>query len=118
MHYDIVIIGGGIVGLATAYRLKENRPDLKVVLLEKEDGLAKHQTGNNSGVIHSGLYYKAWKLKSQNCINGYKQLLDFCNAEGIPYELCGKIVVANAGRRKFQGLKTSIREVSKMDFLK
>jgi L-2-hydroxyglutarate oxidase len=94
MQYDIVIIGGGIVGLATAYRLKEARPELKIALLEKENGLAKHQTGNNSGVIHSGIYYKPGSLKAQNCINGYKQLLEFCNTEGIPYELCGKIIVA------------------------
>jgi L-2-hydroxyglutarate oxidase len=94
MQYDITIIGGGIVGLATAFRLKESNPGLKIILLEKENGLAKHQTGNNSGVIHSGIYYKPGSLKAQNCLNGYKQLLDFCNKEGIPYELCGKIIVA------------------------
>lgn len=94
MNYDIVIIGGGIVGLATALRIKESRPDLKIVLLEKENKLAGHQTGNNSGVIHSGIYYKPGSLKATNCLNGYKQLLDFCNKEGIPYELCGKIIVA------------------------
>jgi (S)-2-hydroxyglutarate dehydrogenase len=94
MHYDVVIIGGGVVGLATAYRLKETKPELKVALLEKENGLAKHQTGNNSGVIHSGLYYKPGSLKATNCIEGYKQLLEFCDNENIAYELCGKIVVA------------------------
>jgi (S)-2-hydroxyglutarate dehydrogenase len=94
MQYDIIIIGGGIVGLATAHKLKETRKDLNIALLEKEDSLANHQTGNNSGVIHSGLYYKPGSLKALNCINGYKMLLDFCNTESIPYELCGKIVVA------------------------
>jgi L-2-hydroxyglutarate oxidase len=94
MLYDIVVVGGGVVGLATALRLKESKPALKIALLEKENGLARHQTGNNSGVIHSGLYYKPGSLKAQNCINGYAQLLDFCNKEEIPYELCGKIVVA------------------------
>jgi L-2-hydroxyglutarate oxidase len=91
---DVIIIGGGIVGLATALQLKQQRPGLTVVLLEKEAGLAHHQTGHNSGVIHSGLYYKPGSLKATNCIRGYHMLLDFCKAEGIPYDLCGKIVVA------------------------
>jgi (S)-2-hydroxyglutarate dehydrogenase len=94
MKYDIVIIGGGIVGLATALRLKEANTGLKIVLLEKEERLAKHQTGNNSGVIHSGIYYKPGSLKASNCISGYHQLIDFCNKNGIKYELCGKIIVA------------------------
>jgi (S)-2-hydroxyglutarate dehydrogenase len=96
MQYDITIIGGGIVGLATAYQLKKKRPGLKVLLIEKEPRLAAHQTGNNSGVIHSGLYYKPGSLKATNCINGYNMLLDFCNNEGIEYDLCGKIVVATS----------------------
>ncbi len=91
---DVVIIGGGIVGLATALQLKQQRPDLKVVLIEKEPAVARHQTGHNSGVIHSGLYYKPGSLKATNCIRGYQMLIDFCNAESIPYDLCGKIVVA------------------------
>lgn len=91
---DVTIIGGGIVGLATALQLKQQRPDLSVVLIEKEPAVARHQTGHNSGVIHSGLYYKPGSLKATNCIRGYKMLLDFCDAESIPYELCGKIVVA------------------------
>lgn len=92
--YDVVIIGGGIVGLATAMRLKESNPALHVALLEKEKGLALHQTGNNSGVIHSGLYYKPGSLKATNCRRGQKQLLEFCDRESIPYEMCGKLVVA------------------------
>ena len=91
---DVTIIGGGIVGLATALQLKQQRPDLSVVLLEKELTVARHQTGHNSGVIHSGLYYKPGSLKATNCIRGYRMLLDFCDAEGISYDLCGKIVVA------------------------
>ena len=94
MGYDIIIIGGGIVGLASALRIKEENPDLKVLLLEKEDKLARHQTGNNSGVIHSGIYYKPGTQKAINCINGYSQLLEFCNRENIPYEICGKIIIA------------------------
>lgn len=91
---DVVIIGGGIVGLATAYQIKGKSPDASIVILEKEQEVAKHQTGNNSGVIHSGLYYKPGSLKARNCISGYQKLLEFCDQESIKYELCGKIVVA------------------------
>ena len=91
---DVVVIGGGIVGLATALKIKERQPSFKVVVLEKENEVAKHQTGHNSGVIHSGLYYKPGSLKAINCIKGYQMLIDFANEEGIPYDLCGKIVVA------------------------
>ncbi len=94
MRYDVVVIGGGIVGLATALKIMEQRPQTRLLLLEKESGPANHQTGNNSGVIHSGLYYKPGSLKATNCINGYHMLIDFCEKEGIAYELCGKIVVA------------------------
>ncbi|PMD94382.1 hydroxyglutarate oxidase [Siphonobacter sp. BAB-5405] len=94
MVYDITLIGGGIVGLATALQIKRQRPQLKVLLLEKERRVAMHQTGHNSGVIHSGLYYKPGSLKAINCIRGYDMLLDFARKEGIPYDLCGKIVVA------------------------
>jgi len=94
MNYDVIIVGGGIVGLATALRILEARPATKLVLIEKEAKLAHHQTGNNSGVIHSGLYYKPGSLKAANCMGGYQQLLDFCKKEGIAYDICGKIVVA------------------------
>lgn len=98
--YDITIIGGGIVGLATALRIKEQRPALRVLLLEKESGVARHQTGHNSGVIHSGLYYKPGSLKATNCIRGYRMLIDFCEKEGVPYDLCGKIVVATTEEQR------------------
>ena len=93
MH-DIAIVGGGIVGLATGYKILTNSPKLKVVILEKEEKVASHQTGNNSGVIHSGLYYKPGSLKATNCINGYNQLIKFAEQKDIPFEICGKIVVA------------------------
>lgn len=92
--YDVVIIGGGIVGLATALKIKEKKEDIKLQLVEKEPQLCAHQTGNNSGVIHSGIYYKPGSLKAKNCRSGYDQLIDFCNREGIKYELCGKVIVA------------------------
>lgn len=94
MKYDIIIIGGGIVGLATALRLLESKPDLKLAVLEKEDGVSRHQTGHNSGVIHSGIYYKPGSLKALNCRRGYQQLIEFCDHEKIKYELCGKLIVA------------------------
>ncbi|UCH13012.1 MAG: L-2-hydroxyglutarate oxidase [Bacteroidales bacterium] len=94
MKYDITIIGGGIVGLATALKLKERKQDLKIALLEKEKALSQHQTGNNSGVIHAGVYYKPGSLKAVNCRKGYRMLVDFCDKESIKYELCGKLIVA------------------------
>ena len=92
--YDVVIAGAGIVGLSTAYQLVQKSPDLKILIIEKESAVAKHQTGNNSGVIHSGIYYKPGSLKAKNCISGYHMLLDFVREYDIPHELCGKIIVA------------------------
>ncbi|MCB8994702.1 MAG: L-2-hydroxyglutarate oxidase [Bacteroidales bacterium] len=94
MNFDVIIIGGGIVGLATALKTKELNPSLKICILEKEKEVASHQTGNNSGVIHSGIYYKPGSLKADNCIRGYKYLVDFCEANNIPFEINGKIIVA------------------------
>ena len=94
MVHSVAIIGGGIVGLATAYQLLRNHLVKNVLLLEKENQLAIHQTGHNSGVIHSGLYYKPESLKAKNCLRGYRLLLDFCEQENVPHEVCGKVVVA------------------------
>jgi L-2-hydroxyglutarate oxidase LhgO len=94
MKYDAVIVGGGIVGLATAYRLLEARPQLKILLLEKESKLAAHQTGNNSGVLHAGLYYKPGSEKARCAVQGLQQMVAFCREHGIAHEQCGKIVVA------------------------
>lgn len=94
MRYDTVIIGGGIVGLATALNLLEKRPQTRLLIIEKEKEVAAHQTGHNSGVIHSGLYYKPGSLKAKNCIEGYHKLLDFCKTHEIKHEICGKLVVA------------------------
>jgi L-2-hydroxyglutarate oxidase len=92
--YDITIVGAGIVGLATAMELVKRRPDLKLVVLDKEDQVAAHQTGNNSGVIHAGLYYKPGSLKAQMVVEGARLMVEFCQEHDMPYELCGKVVVA------------------------
>ena len=92
--YDVAILGGGIVGLATAYQLTEQHPQRSLVVLEKEDRLATHQSGRNSGVIHSGIYYAPGSLKAVNCREGRRRLVDFCQREGVAYELCGKVIVA------------------------
>jgi L-2-hydroxyglutarate oxidase len=94
MNHDVIIVGGGIVGLATAYRLLEAKPSFKILLLEKESKLAAHQTGNNSGVLHSGLYYKPGSEKAKLSVSGLKEMVAFCRGHGITHEICGKIVVA------------------------
>jgi L-2-hydroxyglutarate oxidase len=91
---DLIIIGGGIVGLATAYRFLERFPGKTVTVLEKEADIAKHQTGRNSGVMHSGIYYRPGSLKALNCRAGKKAMEEFCTKENIPFDLCGKIIVA------------------------
>jgi L-2-hydroxyglutarate oxidase LhgO len=96
MNYDVAIVGGGIVGLATAFRLSESRPGLKILLLEKEPRLASHQTGNNSGVLHSGLYYKPGSEKAKLSVEGLKQMTAFCRQHGVAHDICGKIVVATS----------------------
>ncbi|MEM1061735.1 MAG: L-2-hydroxyglutarate oxidase [Planctomycetota bacterium] len=92
--YDFAVIGGGIVGLATAYRLTRRVPDARVVLLEKEAGLSRHQTGRNSGVIHSGIYYRPGSLKARTCRAGKAALEAFCDEHGVAFDRCGKVVVA------------------------
>lgn len=94
MKYDIVIIGAGGVGLATALKIKEQRPELNVRVVEKEDRVSPHQTGNNSGVIHSGIYYRPGSLRAKNCVDGYNELIRFCQTVNVKYDLCGKIIVA------------------------
>ena len=90
----VVIIGGGIVGLATAYRLTERFPGARVCVLEKEAGVGRHQTGHNSGVLHCGLYYKPGSVKARLAVTGIRQMVEFCRENDIPHEICGKLVVA------------------------
>src|SRR5271165_7299855 len=93
---DLLIIGSGIVGLATALEFDRRFPGKRLLVVEKEDCVAAHQTGHNSGVIHSGLYYKTGSLKARNCVAGCASMKRFCLQHGIPYEECGKLVVATA----------------------
>lgn len=93
-RYDVAIVGGGLIGLATAHRLLEAKPGLRLVVLEKEPELARHQSGRNSGVIHAGLYYTPGSLKARLCREGREDLERFADDRGIPYRLCGKLVLA------------------------
>ncbi|MCF8193327.1 MAG: FAD-dependent oxidoreductase, partial [Candidatus Methylopumilus sp.] len=93
---EVIVVGGGIIGLATALNIMQSRPKTRLVLIEKEKSVAQHQTGRNSGVIHSGLYYKPGSLKAINCRVGYKKMLKFCLDYSIPHDICGKIVVATS----------------------
>ncbi len=119
--FDIVVIGGGIVGLASAYKIQIHYPGIRLGVFEKEKELAAHQTGHNSGVIHSGLYYKPGSYKANNCAKGRKELVDFAAEHKIPYEICGKIIVAMDGaelntlEQVFQnGLENQIEGIEKI----
>jgi len=93
-RFDIAVVGGGIVGVATAYKLQQAYPDKTIAVIEKEKRLADHQTGNNSGVIHSGIYYKPGSYKARLCVNGRRELVDFAKEHNIAHDICGKVVVA------------------------
>jgi L-2-hydroxyglutarate oxidase LhgO len=93
-HYDIIVIGGGIVGLAAAYKLSLHHPNKKILVLEKEKEVAQHQTSHNSGVIHSGIYYKPGSYKAKNCVAGRRELVQFAKDYKIAYDICGKLIVA------------------------
>jgi L-2-hydroxyglutarate oxidase len=93
-NFDIIIVGGGIVGLATAYKLNTYYPNKSVLVLEKENEVAKHQTSHNSGVIHSGIYYKPGSYKAKNCVDGRRELVEFAKKFKIPHDICGKLIVA------------------------
>ncbi len=103
---DVIVIGGGIVGLAIAYKLLEQKPGLKLRILEKEKSIGLHQSGHNSGVIHSGIYYKPGSMKAKNCRRGVRELLLFCDKFNVQYDLCGKVIVA-----------VNLEEVNRLDAL-
>jgi L-2-hydroxyglutarate oxidase len=120
--YDVIIAGAGIVGLAAGLKLLEKKPELNVLILEKEDGISKHQSGHNSGVIHSGIYYKPGSLKALNCRKGYTELIEFCKKENVPFDICGKVIVAtneketelleNLYKRGIENGLTDIRKIT------
>ena len=93
-RHDIVIVGGGIIGLAVALEITRRFPRLRLLLLEKEDGVGRHQSGHNSGVIHSGVYYKPGSLKARLCVEGARAMVEFCRAHNLPHQICGKVIVA------------------------
>src|SRR5579863_5715 len=93
-QFDIVIIGGGIVGLATALEISRSFPKLRLLVAEKEERVGTHQTGHNSGVIHSGIYYKPGSLKAKLCVEGAAAMVEFCREHGLPHRICGKVIVA------------------------
>ncbi|TPE45470.1 L-2-hydroxyglutarate oxidase [Pontibacter mangrovi] len=94
--YDTIVVGAGLVGLSTVYHLKKNNPDSRILLIEKEKTVAQHQSGHNSGVIHSGIYYKPGSLKAKNCIAGYHSIIEFAEEHNIAYDICGKVIVATS----------------------
>jgi L-2-hydroxyglutarate oxidase LhgO len=103
---DIVVIGGGIVGLSTAMHITSLMPRLRLLLLEKEEAVARHQSGHNSGVIHSGIYYKPGSLKAKLCVEGAAAMLEFCREHSLPHQICGKVIVATdqAESTRLEGL--------------
>ncbi|MBL9093944.1 MAG: L-2-hydroxyglutarate oxidase [Planctomycetaceae bacterium] len=101
---DVLVIGGGIVGLAAAYQVARLKPATKIVVVEKEPEPARHQTGHNSGVLHSGIYYKPGSLRALNCRSGKRMMEEFCREEGIPFDICGKVIVA-CGDSELPGLQ-------------
>ncbi|MTI87276.1 MAG: L-2-hydroxyglutarate oxidase [Balneolaceae bacterium] len=122
MIYDFTIVGAGIVGLSTAYKLSLKYPNADILILEKEDKVAAHQTGKNSGVIHSGIYYKPGSYKARNCVNGRHQLVDFCREHDVPVDVCGKVIVATCGEelprlKKIyeRGLENEIEDIELID---
>ena len=121
-QFDIIIIGGGIVGLASAYKINLKYPEKKILVLEKEKEVAFHQTGHNSGVIHSGLYYKPGSYKAKNCVDGRRELVAFAKEHKIPHDICGKVVVAtqeselaHMNRVLNNGIANGVEGIEKID---
>ena len=121
-NFDVIVVGGGIVGAATFYKMQKRFPTKKILLIEKMDELADHQTGHNSGVIHSGLYYKPGSLKAENCVKGRHELVAFAKEHKVPHDICGKVVVATTASQipqleKIQkiGIENKIEGLERID---
>jgi (S)-2-hydroxyglutarate dehydrogenase len=121
-QFDVIIVGGGIVGMAAAYKINVKYPDKKVLVLEKENEVGPHQTGHNSGVIHSGLYYKPGSYKAKNCVDGRRELVAFAKEHNIKHDICGKIVVAtdeselaHMNRVYNNGMANGVEGIEKID---
>src|SRR5437879_1740432 len=95
-RYNVIVIGGGVVGLAVALEITRRFPKLRLLVLEKEDRVARHQSGHNSGVIHSGVYYNPGSLKARLCVAGAAAMIEFCREHGVPHKVCGKVIVATS----------------------
>lgn len=122
MVYDFLVAGAGIVGLSTAYKLSKKYPDASILVLEKENRVAAHQTGHNSGVIHSGIYYKPGSYKAKNCVDGRHQIVEYCRENGVQHEICGKVIVASEEQDLprlhslyDRGLQNEIEDISLID---
>lgn len=122
MVYDFLVAGAGIVGLSTAYKLSKKFPDASILVLEKEDRVAAHQTGHNSGVIHSGIYYQPGSYKAKNCVDGRHQIVEYCRENGVQHEICGKVIVASEEKDLprlhnlyERGLQNKIEDISLID---
>lgn len=120
--FDLVVVGGGIVGVTTARAMLIENPNLKVAILEKESDVAMHQSGHNSGVIHAGIYYRPGSLRAQFCIEGLRQTYAFCDEHKIPYKKCGKLIVATTPTEEHgllslfnNALKSGLNDVEMVD---
>ncbi len=120
--YDLIVVGGGIVGMASAYKINSRNPEKKILVLEKESDVAAHQTGHNSGVIHSGIYYKPNSLKAKYCIDGRRELVAFAKEHHVPHDICGKVIVAthqselsHMNRVFNNGLANGVEGIQKLD---
>lgn len=105
--YDVIVVGGGIVGVASALEISAQHPQFRVAVVEKENGLAYHQTGHNSGVIHAGIYYTPGSLKAKLCVEGSNLIMDYCDRRNLPYKKVGKLIVAT-NNNEVEGLKVMI----------